>query len=269
VLSGAGGDDLFDGDPAELASLVFRHPARAVERGRTLMVPWQASGRARARDFLVRPLLSPLVPRALRRARRRRLHERSFPWAGPRLRGFIASVSEAPAASGAGDRRWGSRPRTPRERYEALARSPQLNEVATMRVQFEVASGIARADPFLDPRLLAFVACVPPLALLHENRMRGLFRESARGLVPESVRTRGDKAAFEAAQAEMVRAAGGFDALRPLATARVAADLGLVEPAPVRTAFEALARDPMRGDWLGVWPVLAVEAFLRSREGVD
>ena len=256
ILSGAGGDDLFDGDPSELSSLLFRAPKAAVQRARTLRVPWSASTFARARDFLVRPKLSPLVPSALRLARRRRSHLRLFPWAGPTLRREIEAVAAvAPEAA--------------RDRREALARSPQLHEVATMRVQFEAASGLRRVDPFLDPELLDFVASIPPLALLHGNRLRGLFRECARTLIPESVRERGDKAAFEPAQAQMVRAAGGFETLRPLASVIHAAELGLVEPALFRPAFEALAKDPLEGDWLGVWPLLAVEAFLRSRESVD
>lgn len=256
ILTGAGGDDLFDGDPTELSSLLFRAPFTALERARTIRVPWKASTFARARDFLARPKLSPLMPRALRLARRRRGHARLFPWAGPTLRREIeAAVTIAPEGE--------------RDRHETLARSPQLHEVATMRAQFEAASALRRVDPFLDPELVEFVASIPPLALLHGNRLRGLFRECARTLLPESVRERSDKAAFEPAQAEMVRAAGRFELLRPLASVTHAADLGLVEPALFRPAFEALANDPLEGDWLGVWPLLAVEAFLRSRESVD
>lgn len=266
VLSGAGGDDLFDGDPTELASLLPRHPLAALARVRSMSVPWKASTLARARDFLVRPALSPLVPHAWRLARRRRTYADLFPWAGAVLR---RAIEMSIADSSARPRAHGS----PHDRYEQLARSPQLHEVATMRVQFEAASALRRVDPFLDPEVLAFVARLPPLTLLHGNQLRGLFRECARDLVPDSVRLRTDKAAFEPAQTEMVRAAGGFETLRSLASVTRAADLGLVEPAVFQPAFDALARDPegglAPGDWLGVWPILAVEAFLRSRESVD
>lgn len=256
ILSGAGGDDLFDGDPAALARLLFSRPLEALRRTRAIELPWKVSRLGRVRDLLVRPLLSPLVPVAARRLRRARQHKALYPWAGPRLQASLDAIAHATRTP-------------PMDRGEVFATSPQLAEVGTMRAQFERGAGLRRVDPFLDPALMSFVSSIDPMTLLvgeDNDRLRGLFRESARGLVPESVRLRNDKAGFEPAQHAMVEAAGGFDVLRPLAAVPRAAALGLAMPEAFRSAFEALAREPLSGDWLGVWPLLAVEAFLRTLE---
>lgn len=275
TLGGAGGDDLFDGDPRELASLFVRSPQAALRHARRLVISDadpQAPTRLRTRaGWLLRPLLAPLLPAPLRTRRRVREFGRWFPWAGPALRRALeehAALAHAPDA----------RATTPSERYLRLARSAHLAEVGTMRAQLACASGIPRRDPLLDPSLLEFVASVPPHHLFLGERMRGLFRESVRGLVPDSVRLRTDKASFETAQAEMIESAGGFAAFADLARVERSAALGLVEPSRFSRSFErlALAHASSRArsgadaelvpgaDWLGIWPVLAVEAFLKS-----
>ena len=76
----------------------------------------------------------------------------------------------------------------------------------------------------MDDDLVEFLASVRPDRLLHGGWVRGLFRHAIRDLVPDQVRMRPDKANFELALLDLVRAAGGFDAFEPLLTMTALAD---------------------------------------------
>jgi asparagine synthase (glutamine-hydrolysing) len=185
-------------------------------------------------------------------------------WAGRALKGELWAHAEAEAhrvvAFGADvtDRAREFRTRSDRRR------------IAWMRHQQCVAAGIERYDPFMDLQLSDFVTSLPPEWLLHGGVCRGLFRETLRGLVPESFRMRLDKAEVDAAAARWVDASGGFAALRPLVSMTCLADLGAVEPRPFAEAFARfVARKDDGTGWTTVFPALTVEAFLRTREGLS
>ncbi len=63
-----------------------------------------------------------------------------------------------------------------------------LTENMESRGQVSAAAGIATASPFLDLELVSFVTRIPPLMLLDGGRLKGLYRSSMRGLIPEDVR---------------------------------------------------------------------------------
>ena len=155
---------------------------------------------------------------------------------------------------------------SPDPRFAFFAAHPVFTDLADARGQIEAATGIARVDPFLDAGLVRFVMRLPPEYLLHGHRVRGLFREACRGIVPDRVRLRFDKAHFEPAAREEVLAAGGFTAFQDLADASTLEGLGLVDRKRFRRAFDELATDPLmlRGEWVRLWPVLAMEAFARA-----
>jgi hypothetical protein len=102
----------------------------------------------------------------------------------------------------------------------------------------------------------------------------GLYRRAMRGLIPESIRLRKDKAQGEPAHAEAILAARAEPTLRELSSLAALADAGLVEPGPFRPLFEswlsAVRRgerttdDPADESWHTVWQLLSVEAFLRA-----
>jgi asparagine synthetase B (glutamine-hydrolysing) len=257
VLSGVEGDFIFDGDPRDLSRLVREGKlARGVREARALVMPWHVPAASRLRDWLVRPLVAPLVPDALRAARRRRLAHETFPFAGPVLRAFLDERLDDRAVA----------PRSPSERWTAFATMPRFAEIALTRVQLESDTGLRFREPLMDPEVLRLVARIDPLDLMAGGRLRGLLRESVRGLVPDAVRLRTDKWAHEPAMLGAVEAAGGFAALRDLARATRCRDLGLVDLAAFERQFEGLARAPFEGDWTTTWAVLAVEEFLRFRE---
>lgn len=262
LLTGVGGDQVLDGQPALLGDLVRRgRPLAAVSRALRLRGPDIGGTGWRLRQWLLRPALGRLVPGAVRRAQRQRAIQRAYNWAGPRLRKHLDDVSAAPERRPSLD--W-----SPRERYQWLRSMPIFDMYNALRSQIEIAvGGILQRDPYLDADFLRFVATLPPLALLAGDYRRGLLREAARGAIPELVRLRETKAPLNAAILEAMGPGGGFSALGGLADAHKMADLGLVEPRPFRRAFDAAARAPLSVPWLALWPILSVEAFLRWYAG--
>lgn len=260
VLCGAGADELFSGSPHALADLAWRgHPVRAVRAARRL------SGfeepRFRAWSWVVRPALGRALPMRLR-AWRERGDDRHAPpeWAGPVTRSFL---DERRRLAGGHVRR---PPRTEPQRFAAIRDDPHRTVYAWERHQYEQAAGVDVSWPYLDLRLAAAVAALRPDYLLLGDRWRGLLRASIRGLVPDSVCERDDKARFEPALKRFVDAAGGLASLRPLASMRELSSLGLVSPAAFAAAFDRFVATPDDGEaWVLLWPPLAVEAFLRRQ----
>jgi asparagine synthase (glutamine-hydrolysing) len=262
ALTGGGGDEMVNGDPRIFADLLATgRPLRAVAGALRMKGAGVGSARGRLEDYAFRPLLRRLTPAAIRHRRKERALFREYPWAGPRLRRYLVTLARGPLAP---------EPRletSPAERFARLARSQFALQYCILRRQEEAISGFDRREPFLDEEFLRVVANVPPLALLRGHWLRGLLRSAMGDLLPDEVRWRTTKAAIEPALGEMVVAAGGFERFESLARAHHLADLGIVEPRVFLDAFWALARRPGATGWFKVWPVLAVEAFLRQREG--
>jgi asparagine synthase (glutamine-hydrolysing) len=261
ILTGSGGDDVFGGDLR-----LFAHRARqghvlsAVRSAASLKAWGSSTAMSRVRALVVRPLLKEVVPRRLRRplsARWRLYHAPK--WAGPRLRDLIrgdAFERDSPRdGESPDDRSW----------LDEYTRSGLALYLSEARAQTETASGCARAEPFIDDEIVEFLASLRPDALFDGHWVRGLFRRSLRGLIPESVRLRPDKASIEPAFHELIESAGGYGVLERLASATALGDLGIVAPRPFRGRFDALVRNPMNGHlWAEVWGVLTAEAFVRK-----
>jgi asparagine synthase (glutamine-hydrolysing) len=263
VLCGAGGDDLFDGDPRSLALLARSgRIAAAVRTARDLPGGW--GGRSPVFSGVVRRVLRSLVPRHIR-AMRARFNGVSMPtWAGPALIAWLTERAMRLRRDGYAD-----------EGRAALARA-RADEayrvyLAWNRHQEGVAADVPRRDPYLDRRLVAEVSALPAHWLLHGARWRGLYREAMRELLPESLRLRQDKSRFEPALARFLTEARATDLLRDLGSVACLAARGLVVPRLFERELAAFAASPATATraWLEVWPALCAEAFLRARgEGV-
>jgi asparagine synthase (glutamine-hydrolysing) len=261
LLIGGGGDDLFDGDLGLFAADASRgHLVRAlVAAARLRGVYWIPSARARMDHLVVRPLVRRALPRPVLRAwrRARELWEREpVPWAGPRLRQLLSagrydySKDDAPLLAGSED-------------IAALATAGYLLNIRDARDQVEVRTGCRHAEPYLTEELVEFVAGIPPSFFFHGRFRRGLFREAIRGLVPESLRLRGDKASAGPALAEMFMLARG--AMSRWLPMQGLGGRGLVDPAQFRACFDGLARMETDGAaWARLWPAFAGEALLAS-----
>lgn len=253
ALTGAGGDDLFDGLPRALAHDVAHGDfGSAVIAAR--LRPSDVSTLERVFDYVVRPTVGRSLPAPMRVARRRDVFRRWMPWAGPALRAYLAEESK----------RWRLRPLdTPSERFDSFAKATYLADAIEITEEVASRAGIRVAHPFLDMPLVELVSRLPPRLLFHAYRRRGLFRLAIRGHVPDRVRLRLTKAKFLAAWRETLRAAGGRSILDTLGTAKECERHGLVDAAKFQAAFQNFDRDD--ATWTDLWPVLGFEGFLRAR----
>ena len=254
MLSGWGGDGLFDGNLDQFADRARAGDCMgAIRDAAKLQLLWSSSPIGRVLDYVARPLLGDLLPHSwpasLRRLRVR--HSKEWQWAGSKLRPMMSIPSVAP------DPDW---------RAE-IATSIEMDEAADERGQHEVAIGIPRVDPYLDAELIEFMVSVPARMLFHGNRMRGLYRQAMAGLLPDSLRLRPDKASFEPAIEELFDSAARDPAFQGLIKMEALADLGMVDPRRYREAVTRTMSGESRRGWLEIWPALAVEAFVQQRHG--
>lgn len=262
VLSGAGGDELFAGDLRELASLLLRgRLVTAWRAARGVVPPWAPSLPARVADYLVRPLVRPLVPRRALAARARAADRGAYPWAGAELAAMLADAR----AQGVAAQR--PPPRTFDERARAWAHDTRFLEHADLRDLIERETGLEREDPFLDARLVAWVSALSIEQLNRGPRHRGLLREAAAlGGVPSSITSRVDKAHFEPAFARSLAAAGGLDALADLPRLERLVTMGMVTERGAASLRAAIVRDPSGPSsaeaWSALWQLMSLEAFL-------
>jgi asparagine synthetase B (glutamine-hydrolysing) len=260
VLTGMGGDQIFGGDPRVLARrpgsrdwYKAMFPRGQGERSRSLL------RLVRSARHLVAPGIASAFP-MLNRAWRKQWVNRRWPWAGPRLRKIMLEMFvQSPP-----NREWSTVTSEPRLR-RLVATDFAL--FASNCRQIEALGGVTQVDPLLDDEVVDLTSSFAQHTLLFDGRQRGLFRHAMRQMLPDRLRLRRDKATFEPALAEMVRA-GDVGALRDLASMRMLGDLGLVYPPKYRQHFEAvMAAGGESREWMAVWPALAVEAFVRSQWG--
>ncbi|MEO8874998.1 MAG: asparagine synthase-related protein, partial [Polyangiaceae bacterium] len=152
---------------------------------------------------------------------------------------------------------------TPTARFDALAKATYIADGVELCEEVARRADIRLAHPFLDVPLVELMSELSPRALLHADRLRGLFRLATRGHVPTRVRLRATKANFLNAWRETLTAAGGKKILEDLATVTECTKLDIVEPASFRAKFTHLERDEMT--WTELWPILGIEGFLRAR----
>jgi asparagine synthase (glutamine-hydrolysing) len=262
ALFGDGSEMFLDDHQAVFGAFLLADPLRALARAARREIMFES----RARSFIrlaVGPLARRFIPAAAVDARDRLVQTRAQaarlrarPWAGPRLRAFLS------------ERR--TYPRPPpihgqRERVARLASSPLLTGVREHLSRWETAGGLAIVLPYLDDEFARFTGRIPNDAMFATGRERGLLRESMRGLVPESVRNRMDKARPYRAFADLFGTVGGASAVDELLPMRGLAALGIIDPHGFRVAFDRFAADPyaVDADWHGLWGAITGEAYVR------
>jgi hypothetical protein len=257
-----GGDVLFDGDDRIFAFRARRGDVlgAALDLARLRAVHYAPTPAARLERLLVRPLLKSLVPGAALRLWRAAQPRAAMSWAGPKLKAFLR---DAPRGAGLA-----SEVETAAHYREALG-SRLFLDGFDLRCASEIQEGCEHAAPYVDARLVRFLARLPPEAFFAGGRMRGLLREAMQGTVPDRVRLREDKWFPGEALGQLFFAAGGKDALRAEMRMTALGDLGFVEPRAFADRFDAFARDPRDGKaWFELWPALALESLMASR-GAD
>lgn len=261
ALTGIGGDRVCGG------TLPFAQLARrgrivtALNAALRVRVPWRSTPWGRLRE-----LASSLIPRTLSRLRRRRSVDPS--WLTSRSRSLLASLREASKRVAA------PLPDTPDAWMKDLCQNYLLCDAADLAGQTLSVTGCAPVDVFIDFEFVRFMLAIDPIMLCHGHEYRGLYRLAMKGLVPERLRTRQDKASFESALAAAIVAGQALDELRDLSSLDALATRNLVDPARIRSTLDAwLASmqrgerteiDPTDGHSMRAWQLLSVEAFLRQ-----
>jgi hypothetical protein len=137
-----------------------------------------------------------------------------------------------------------------------------MADVADNCGQFEAAAGLSRIDSYLQAEIVEFIASVPPRMMFHERRIRGFFRLAMKGLLPESVRLRSNKAWFDPAFVELYSLAQHNHGMAGLLRMEALADLGLVDLAGFRAAIAQAEAQQDVPAWLSL--LLGHEAFVRA-----
>jgi asparagine synthase (glutamine-hydrolysing) len=266
ILEGGGSELLFDADAAVFGDFLLSHPIRAVAcLGRFKTI--RETRPQMWRRMVGGPLLRQLLPASaldvrLRWAQRNREKARrhELPWAGPRLRSFLAERRTYPGRAPI---------LTQRERVETLASSELLMAMREHASRWELGCGLPISFPYLDDEFVQFVGRVSSADVFVGARERGLLRESMEGLVPDSVRYRMDKARPDDAFIELFAAMGGAGSMSDLVSMRELGKLGIVEAKAFGAAFDRFAARPQDrpADWNALWGAITAEAYVRWFSG--
>jgi asparagine synthase (glutamine-hydrolysing) len=141
-----------------------------------------------------------------------------------------------------------------RLRQQALT----LNTVRAVGAEF----GIEVHAPFMDTEVVRACLSLPAHRRADPSTPKPLLRAALSGLVPDAVLTRTTKGDYTRDAHLGVRRAA--DALRRTMTDPAAADLGILEPAPVRAVLDG-AIQGLPTPWGALNQVFAVETWLREK----
>lgn len=261
-LVGEGGDQVLSAPHAYMVELVRNGRHGTLWRH---CVAWARLRHRSPASLLVQAIRIAVVSdgvslaRQLRRVRPRSWEESAITvtgvpseWLTTRARdALVAQVLANDSASGddAGDRAAVAQLRSSARAQQAV------RELAASR-------GISVQAPFLDPKVVHACLAVPTWRKTDPGAAKPLLRAALTGLVPDAVFARTTKGDYTRSAHLGVRRA--IRELSGLLREPVSADLGLVEPAPVRAALDRAANG-MPTPWGALNQVLAVERWLRDR----
>lgn len=254
LLTGIGGDELFTG-----AMLFF---ADWLARGRVWpaireMARRAAIGRVSFWELAYRNAVLPVLPAVVRNVL---LAERAPlpPWVrrtvarryGLRSRGIMASEYTG---------------RIGHKYHDAIARN-----ISAIGSDFEYGTLEDALDvrhPFLYRPLVEFALRLPPELCVRPHARKWVLREAMRGILPEGLRTRVGKGG--PAQLYAWSLATQRPLLAGLVREPMLADLGVVDGAKLREAFDAVPLEPRRGNQrhATLHMTLVIEAWLQMRVG--
>ncbi len=235
MLDGDGGDDVFSPGCGHLTDLWLS--GRIGRLWRQLGHVARLYGESR-RTLLADYCLKPLLPPPLKRRILRRLKV----WWGQGIPPWMNRSGLA--ALGVLDR-LDRRPTGPvfptraqQEIYNGL-RSGWAREALEMDERFFAHAGVERRSPFLDRHVLEFALAIPQGQRWNGAWIKTVLREAMRGILPETVRLRQDKADFLPV-IDFVRKGRQSEPLSEVFRRSCLVDVGLCDGSQLR---EALARD--------------------------
>lgn len=265
VLDGEGGDELFGASPFLVADLLAAgRPARAIGLAQDLASEYAPHGHLVARVLLrygVRGLLPAALHAALRSSRDS--GRRAPAWFRPRTAELLhAAHDDWEWKRLDGPRWWSWLAHTLTAGREAAGASTHLGREAA-------AAGLQARQPFLDQELVELVLGTPPQLSFDRRLDRPLLRDGARGLIPEPVRSRTEKARFNSVQNDAIALADGDRVRRllgaPDARVNAYASRDALRDGPLR-AMGSHTRGQAGGWTMAIWRLVTLECWLRELE---
>jgi asparagine synthase (glutamine-hydrolysing) len=252
LLTGYGGDEVFAGNLLFLADWITR--GRLLQAART-MAHLAAHGRGSFWELAYRNVLVPLSPAPIRT---RLISDDSPPGAWLERQAVRRYGNRAPVSG----KSPGSRGR---EHQYAIAHGVQM-------LQGVVHGGILSdafdlRHPLLYRPLVEFALSLPHQLRYKAHLPRWILRQALRGVLPDTVRSRVGKP--DTSDVLVRSLDGGRAHLRALLERPLLAEMGLIDPARLRAAFDEtlLPGADMLARHIALFPTLAVEAWLQIRSG--
>jgi asparagine synthase (glutamine-hydrolysing) len=262
VLTGQGGDQWFGGSADCFAELL--RGFRFVELFRLLREEAAHPTRVRPGQsplaLLLRRTLWPLVPPRPRvfinRLRGLRLVP---PFANPEFTRRL----DLERARNAPTRRLRGLSFTQRTMYQVLNLGISIH-FAELNERECALAGIEGRHPFYDRRLIEFAFAIPEDQRCRPGATKYIFRQPGRGLLPESVRQRRDKAEFSSLLVhglkDVLKALGGEDAFGSFNVVQ----RGWVDPEQFRLVYRERMRNIGSANLWPLWSVLELEMWSRE-----
>ncbi|MBI5032985.1 MAG: asparagine synthase (glutamine-hydrolyzing) [Chloroflexi bacterium] len=124
-----------------------------------------------------------------------------------------------------------------------------------------MAFSIETRSPFLDYRLAEFAFALPNHFKIRNGLGKWIIRESMKGVLPETVRTRMDKQGFNAPTVHWFRAASGT-AVREILASQTLAQRGILDQAQVLRCFDEHVAG-QANHYMGIWQWVNLELWMR------
>jgi len=252
LLTGFAGDELFTGTMYFFADWIARGRTVAALRE---MARRAAIGQASFWELAYRNAVLPLLPQAIRHSLLRN-QGTVLPWVTrTAVRWYQLRDRVAAAATYAGPigQKYHHGVVTNLVAISGLLHSGFLGDVLDVRY------------PFLYRPLVEFALRLPPELCVRPQARKWVLREAMRGILPEVVRTRIGKGGVCSVLGWSLTAQRSL--LEPLLQKPLLAELGIIDPAKLRAAFDVASRRPYRDDHLEtlVQSTLLLEAWLQLR----
>jgi len=256
LLTGVGGDELFSGNMLYFADWLAGGRALPAMRE---MARRAAIGRVSFWTLAYRNALLPLLPRAIQTHLVHDQDESMAPyWVDSSILaryGFAGRPSSAPAYAGPIGKKYHHAVASLVARIESPTQGGVLADCLDVR------------HPLLYRPLVEFSLRLPPELRARPHAHRWLFREAARGILPDAVRTRVGKPTTSDFLLLSLSAQRKY--LEPLLHRPILADLGVLDAATLREAFTSVSQGLAGGNrpYGTLFRTLAVEAWLQIRSG--
>lgn len=265
LVTGTGGDHLFGfGGIGAYAYPDLLLTGRWLTLGRQLALHAQGSHASPARILdldLLRPL-AHLALGSLTSAVRSLAARRGVPWLGPEGRRLLGEAGHGGLA-GAGAAAEDGRLLPGRRHRLAMLRHGGVDAFLVEMGRRGSRWGVELRHPYLDARLFELAARLPGTAFHRAGLYKPVLRDAMAGRLPPAVLAQRRKASSSALFHRGMRRRRRREVEDLLHDMR-AADLGLVEPAPLKAAWEGYRAG---GRDTRFWHALTLEAWLRCHGG--